>query len=220
MGEPGGNRSEQLKDLVPQILWYAELLFNIHQLTVYARLPSIWNNTTKACIDNDVKVLRLQHEGASCSIALPCSIVNLQPLLLPEAPSQDLSFRFVVAETTELSARYKDGTSSSTPFSATQLISQSRMSCQSCRATVVENVPVWKDLPSGGWADMMDLWHCHKPTTEDGHGPTESATKGYAASNAIGPTSGTGLVDVDSFWLATEQCRGLQVCDQSLIIFP
>ncbi|RAL10820.1 HECT-type E3 ubiquitin transferase [Aspergillus homomorphus CBS 101889] len=30
---------------------------------------------------------------------------------------------------------------------------------------------VWKDLPSGNWAEMMDFWHCHKPDPVDGrHG--------------------------------------------------
>lgn len=28
---------------------------------------------------------------------------------------------------------------------------------------------MWKDLPSGNWAEMMDFWHCHKPDPEGGH---------------------------------------------------
>lgn len=77
---------------------------------------------------------------------------------------------------------------------------------------------VWKDLPSGNWAEMMDFWHCHKPDSHDhDHGDNtvsieerNSQVKGYGAANQVVATRGTVLVDVPTFLVAESDCRGLK----------
>ena len=76
---------------------------------------------------------------------------------------------------------------------------------------------VWKDLPSGNWAEMMDFWHCHKPDSHDhGHGDNtvsieerNSQVKGYGAANQVVAARGTVLVDVPTFLVAESDCTGL-----------
>ncbi|KAL2865739.1 HECT-type E3 ubiquitin transferase [Aspergillus lucknowensis] len=78
---------------------------------------------------------------------------------------------------------------------------------------------VWKDLPSGNWAEMMDFWHCHKPDPrEDGTDGTSkplaedenSKVKGYGASNQVLASPGTVLVDVATFLVSKTECKGLR----------
>ncbi|KAL2829757.1 ubiquitin-conjugating enzyme E2-binding protein [Aspergillus cavernicola] len=77
---------------------------------------------------------------------------------------------------------------------------------------------VWKDLPSGNWAEMMDFWHCHKPDVpkehkSDGTAQAEdenSKVKGYGASNQVLANPGTVLVDVATFLVSDIECKGLK----------
>ena len=77
---------------------------------------------------------------------------------------------------------------------------------------------VWKNLPSGNWAEMMDFWHCHKPDSHDhDHGDSNvsieernSQVKGYGAANQVVAARGTVLVDVPTFLVAESDCRGLK----------
>lgn len=70
---------------------------------------------------------------------------------------------------------------------------------------------VWKDLPSGNWAEMMDFWHCHKPhNPEQDHLDQNSEVKGYGAANQVVATPGTVLVDVPSFLVTEVDCKGLK----------
>ncbi|KAL2002759.1 hypothetical protein VTN02DRAFT_6038 [Thermoascus thermophilus] len=74
---------------------------------------------------------------------------------------------------------------------------------------------VWKDLPSGNWAEMMDFWHCHKPhNPEQDHLDQNSEVKGYGAANQVVATPGTVLVDVPSFLVSEVDCKGLKKSQQ------
>ncbi|OJJ48202.1 hypothetical protein ASPZODRAFT_2123445 [Penicilliopsis zonata CBS 506.65] len=80
---------------------------------------------------------------------------------------------------------------------------------------------VWKDLPSGNWAEMMDFWHCHKPDPRHSHDhgsdsgdvgivdDQQSQIKGYGAANQVVAIPGTVLVDVATFLVAEMDCQGL-----------
>lgn len=86
--------------------------------------------------------------------------------------------------------------------------------CAKCMAVLVERgtVSTWKDLPREGWAELMDLWHCHKPDDEDGQGDgLVGSGKGYAAGNRLVARRGTGFVDVIGFLLRREDCVGVEV---------
>ncbi|EER37057.1 conserved hypothetical protein [Histoplasma capsulatum H143] len=104
------------------------------------------------------------------------------------------------------------------PWTAKDMCAESRVRCQRCKNTLFtpsdKGKVTWKNLPSTDWAEMMDLWHCHKPDTHaDDHGDAAAGTalhthdenetvKGYGASNQVVCTSGTVLIDVLSFVMA------------------
>ncbi|ODM15116.1 hypothetical protein SI65_09355 [Aspergillus cristatus] len=120
------------------------------------------------------------------------------------------------------------------PWMAGDMGSYTRLGCRGCGKVVLDCAPapapgdtgsgwVWKDLPSGNWAEMMDFWHCHKPDTHDhDHGDhtvsieeRNSQVKGYGAANQVVASSGTGLVDVATFLVAEGDCRGLQIQNEN-----
>ncbi|RAK78706.1 HECT-type E3 ubiquitin transferase [Aspergillus fijiensis CBS 313.89] len=61
------------------------------------------------------------------------------------------------------------------PWRAPDMRPGTRVRCRRCESVVLDQPArsaegwVWKDLPSGNWAEMMDFWHCHKPDPEGGH---------------------------------------------------
>jgi len=74
----------------------------------------------------------------------------------------------------------------------------------------------WKDLPSENWAEMMDFWHCHKPTEHEshaGHSDEETATanKGYAANSKFTAQNKVGFVDLTTFLLDAKDCNNIRV---------
>ncbi|RAH66962.1 HECT-type E3 ubiquitin transferase [Aspergillus aculeatinus CBS 121060] len=106
----------------------------------------------------------------------------------------------------------------SVPWRAPDMRPGTRVRCRRCESVVLDQPVrsaegwVWKDLPSGNWAEMMDFWHCHKPDPEGGreHGDDPNATvKGYGAANQVVATVGTILVDVAAFLVAVEDCLGV-----------
>ncbi|CAD6573931.1 MAG: hypothetical protein ASARMPREDX12_006324 [Alectoria sarmentosa] len=194
------------------IYLYAELLLNIRQVTVLAMLPSNCNESTRMWLCHDQKTLRLRHEDQEAATELPCSVVHDADLKIPPA-TRELSFRLVVSDATRLSAQNEQATDYNDPWPALGLTSETLVACGSCGALLVNNINVWKHLPSAGWADMMDFWHCHKPSADKGDGESAGRNKGYAATNALGPTAGIGLVDVSHFMVSDIDCTGLETID-------
>ena len=197
--------------MMPKTYLYAEFLINIRQVTVFAILPSSSNEYTRIGLDAGHNILRLTHNGEESSITLPCPVaITNGTLNLPLKPVIELSFRLGAA--TQLLPEAEVYGANSIPWPASKLTSETRVACQSCGNRLITNAMEWKDLPSGGWADMMDFWHCHKPTIENINHDTAGSTKGYAAANVLGPTSGVGLVDTSHFLLAETDCIGIRVC--------
>ena len=193
------------------IYLYAELLFNISQVTVFALLPSNCNADTHCWVAHDQKNLRLRHEGKEAVITLPCSVDNNANLAIPPVPTRELSFRLIVSDADRLPTRSKQAVDHDDPWSALRLSCETQVACWSCRTLLANKVDVWKHLPSVGWADMMDFWHCHKPKAIDGDDESAGSSKGYAASNALGPTRGTGLVGVSHLLVSDIDCCGVKV---------
>ena len=197
--------------MMPKTYLYAEFLINIRQVTVFATLPSSCNEYTRIWLDAGHNTLHLTHNEEESSITLPCPVaINNATLNLPPTPVTELSFRLRAA--TQLLPKAEIYSANSIPWPASKLTSQTRVACQSCGNRLITNTMEWKDLPSGGWADMMDFWHCHKPTIENGNHDTAGSTKGYAAANVLGPIPGVGLVDTSHFLLAETDCVGIRVC--------
>ncbi|KAL2008793.1 hypothetical protein VTN00DRAFT_6987 [Thermoascus crustaceus] len=122
------------------------------------------------------------------------------------------------------------------PWTATDMTASTGVRCRACGHVILDpsgpprpssdttaegSAPppsrgwVWKDLPSGNWAEMMDFWHCHKPhNPEQDHLDKNSEVKGYGAANQVVATPGTVLVDVPSFLVTEVDCKGLRKSQQ------
>ncbi|PYI29692.1 hypothetical protein BP00DRAFT_400136 [Aspergillus indologenus CBS 114.80] len=129
------------------------------------------------------------------------------------------------------------------PWRAPDMRPGTRVRCRACERVVLDPQQpsrsggwVWKDLPSGNWAEMMDFWHCHKPDPEVGHDGLDhgdgegegrpddpnATVKGYGAANQVVATVGTILVDVATFLVAAEDCLGVKKVriSVSLVVDP
>lgn len=76
------------------------------------------------------------------------------------------------------------------PWTAKQMSPCARVRCRACGSTLLGPEPgdgsgnerqcgdslIWKDLPSADWAEMMELWHCHKPHPEPEPPPEHGAS--------------------------------------------
>lgn len=202
------------------IFLYAELLLNIRQVTVVANLPSNCNGETRVWLCHDQRTLRLRHEDEEAIIELPCSVVNNANLKIPPGTTRELSFRLVVSDAARLSIPAKHATDCNDPWPAMKLTSETQVACGSCGTLFVNNVDVWKHLPGASWADMMDFWHCHKPSAKDEDDVHAGSEKGYAAANALGPTAGVGLVDVSQLLVADMDCVGIEVGQRLPFSYP
>lgn len=182
---------------------YAEYLSNIRTLAVTTVLESPRNDTTALWLSNDRTKLVLEHEDHTHRITLPAkpSGQGTQHLQLPNTGELQCVDR--------ISAEPIFGQEEpATLWSATQLDSGTRVHCKSCGTLLSSGeIRVWKDLPSEAWAEMMDLWHCHKPEEPKGdHSDDAPAQKGYAAGSKLIAQVGVGLVDVMSFLLSEHDC--------------
>ncbi|KAF0332691.1 hypothetical protein GQ607_000707 [Colletotrichum asianum] len=191
---------------------YAELLANIRQLSVAVTLPSPAERSTQGSVSPDGSTLHIAHAGTQTPFSLPGNVVAPRNSVLP-APhpgSRVLSWRLPLSERSAPSAR--GPVDEPVPWAATDLLPESAVACRSCAATVVPEgtAKEWKDLPSENWAEMMDFWHCHKPTDhEHGHEPEHLAKRGYGANSSIAAQNGVGLVDLTSLLFTEADCSGL-----------
>jgi hypothetical protein len=111
------------------------------------------------------------------------------------------------------------------PWTASDMAPSTKVRCKECGNLFLDKptphndagtgLPawIWKDLPSGNWAEMMDFWHCHKPDPPKGAEASEEANaqvKGYGAANRVVAVPGTVLVDVATFLVAGVDCLGLE----------
>jgi hypothetical protein len=193
---------------------YAELLLNIRQVTVFVILQSKYNDKTKIELSSDRKLISVTQDGEYAAKELPCQVAENASLSLPNVSAKELSFRLQVTVDHNTIPKATSAWENDIPWSASSMTSVTQLGCRSCQRTLVSaSVKAWKALPSENWAEMMDFWHCHKP---DDEGPREHVSqaenKGYAASSRLGPTTGTGLVDVDNFVLLRDDCISIKVC--------
>lgn len=192
---------------MPAIYLYAELLLHIRQVAVLAILPSPIDSTTHIGISADSKTLSLEHAGVRALTELPCPVLGIANRR-EDGTHSELSFRLQPSGAARMPNSSK-GSSGSVPWPASELAAHTSLACKGCKKMLTRPIGTWKDLPSGGWAEMMEMWHCHKPNVApSGDDSSSSSTKDY---NLVGPSAGTALVDVSHFVLADEDCMGIQV---------
>jgi hypothetical protein len=188
---------------------YAEHLINIRTLTIQVSLPSSSDGSTT--LSTDGNNLTLSHQGETAKITLPVSIPGSEraKLSVPPAPSTSLSFRVRLDDTSP-----RDSQSGETviPWTATSLSQQIELQCKTCHAEILprRQIQTWKDLPSEGWAEMMEFWHCHKPNEPHDH-EHQTDKKGYSADSMLAITPSVGLVNATSFVLAADDCKNTKV---------
>lgn len=193
---------------------YAEYLPNIKTLTVTTVLDTPRNDTTALALSSDRTQLILEHNNRTQRITLPARVSgqNSQTLQVPNTGELQCANR--------VSAEPLFGEEEPIAlWSATYLDSRTRIHCKNCNALVSsDKIRDWKNLPSEAWAEMMDLWHCHKPDEPDHNHNDAPANKGYAAGNKLKAQAGVGLVDVMSFLLSEGDCT-VEV-SHSFLFFP
>jgi hypothetical protein len=108
------------------------------------------------------------------------------------------------------------------PWTATSLSQQVELQCKICHAEILPRgqIQKWKDLPSEGWAEMMEFWHCYKPNEPHDH-EHQTDKKGYSADSMLAITPSVGLVNATSFILAADDCKNIKVGHRAFFIhFP
>ncbi|KAJ9615395.1 hypothetical protein H2200_001470 [Cladophialophora chaetospira] len=201
----------------PKIVLYAEALTNIRQLTLHASLQTEKNEHTKILISSDKKIITALHDGEAASIYLPTQISGTAHVTFPIEKRTEISTRLQIDDTGLLEALKEDSSGVEYPWSAVSLRENSSLSCSQCEACVLSagKAVSWKDLPSEHWAELMDLWFCHKP---HGHGDSSdehaAKTKGFSAQSKVVPSPGIGLVDTVSFLLAPQDCTNIEETEE------
>lgn len=200
---------------------YAEYLPNLRQINAFATLPSPSWEKTRAykILPNKLDVIHRVGPAGEDELGVSMSL----PYLLKEAhcAAYDPTSIFELPVTqgaTHLSWRldadrtrpFQDTTSLET-WSKHVLKPEAQVACAKCLHPLTKSVNEWKNLPSGGWADMMDLWHCHKPDVPRQGRKGAGSTKGYAAAKTLKPSEDCALVDVSSFYFAKGQMLDLKV---------
>ncbi|EMC93183.1 hypothetical protein BAUCODRAFT_158932 [Baudoinia panamericana UAMH 10762] len=208
----------------PPIHLYAEHLRNIRTLSVQATFATHSNKETKATLSVDGSLLKVSHEGEEACIRLPVSIPGGHSdatLTIPEAPSKSLSFRLKIEENRGTDGLLGNGNQDDeniVPWAASDLSAETDICCAECRTTLVERhqIQQWKDLPSDGWAELMDFWHCHKPDVPHDHGHDHASqpdltSRRITESSQLKVQPSVGLVGPTFFLLAAEDCPTLSV---------
>ena len=190
---------------------YAEFLLHIRHATIYASLHSTRDDEAKAYICSDRKSVTVTHNGDKATIVYPSGISGKATVDFPVAKSQTISLRLEIVEDNKPSHGLHMDVANDSPWSASSLTSETQVACGSCNIILIEDGPrMWKDLPRGDWAELMDYWHCHKPS----NGPSSSpqiAHKGYATTNRPRVQYGVGLVDNCHILVSEIECPGLKV---------
>jgi len=192
---------------------YAELLINIRQISVIAALETPCNASTIVRLSSKRDTLSLQHENGVAILTLPGQVAANTILQKPATGSTELSWRLPLAgEPTRL-----DPDANESPWPAQDLGKDTEMLCRECDAVIIGKgaISTWKDLPSENWAEMMDFWHCHKPSEHGhaGHSHGEDATenKGYSANAKLTAQLSVGFVDLTTFLLTAKDCPTVKV---------
>ena len=198
-----------------EIQWYAEHLLNLRQVSLYISLPTKSGHATAIKLSKDHQSLSVTHKDLSTIVSLPTN-VSSNSSITPQIGTKDLSFRLQAQP--KSAAALNGNLASNNEWIASNLKPGTKVACVKCAYVLVKNVSRCKELPSGGWADMMDLWHCHKPTVADSQSMTAGSKKGYAAGHAIGAVAGCGLIDIMSIIFLANECIGLEVSEQNSLL--
>jgi hypothetical protein len=207
----------------PVVNLYAEFLLNIRQVTIYANLEDEQKSDRDAIISSDKKSLTVSYDGESATITFPSGVSGTAKVEFPVEKRKAISLRLEITEDDKPPHTIGMDVDNDTPWPASSLSSETRIACRSCRQILVEQGERrWKDLPREHWAELMDLWHCHKPPAPLPNG-SEPSSKGYAAGNIPKVRRGLAFVDTSHLLVTQEESNGVKVSEaflNALIINP
>lgn len=193
---------------------YAELLLNIKSLAVFVTLPhQAIAGQYEAEISNSSQftLIEKSFNNRVASLSLPHPHVG-QNLLVPAVNGSQLTFR-LSPKTDHTLAKLQTDTENYEPWSAPDLEElQPHIGCGDCKRSLVNKDALrsYYALPSEGWAEMMDFWHCHKPN-HPANDDSSAQQKGYAADNSTQARAGRCAVGMTYLLLHEEDCRSVEV---------
>jgi len=207
---------------IPRSLLYAELLANIRQISVIAALNSPCDANTIVELSTDGQQIILCHGGHKSILNLPGKVASNTQLQKPALGSSELSWRLPLGG----QPKPEDTEGSDAPWPAKELGPDAEFCCRRCGTRIVSKgrVTSWKDLPSENWAEMMDFWHCHKPSDHEHNGTNghsnayeddPQTSRGYGANTKFTAQVGVGFVDLSTFLLVKSDCTNIKVSDLS-----
>lgn len=203
---------------------YAEFLPRLGRISVVIHLPTQSTHKTKVLVSRDGLHLIVDHDGASTKLRLPVKTRIAGEHLPGEVkPGHDkISWRLFPTPVEAEAAKHV--APDSVPWSAADLKPGLGFACRACDETIIaeETIKTFKDLPSENWAEMMEFWHCHKPTdvhsTGTAAGDTQNkasgddlASRGYGANSIISAQPGVGFVDLMTILFSQNDCKCLMV---------
>ncbi|ERF71020.1 hypothetical protein EPUS_03300 [Endocarpon pusillum Z07020] len=206
---------------MPMIYLYVEVLANIRQANLYASLETHKNEHTKIDIASDKKTITVSHDGESASIYLPTEIGGTAEVSIPVDRGKEMSVRLELADIMNMPC-VGNTTGDEAPWAANDLSPNTQLRCRDCKTEILTNeLPLqFKALPSEHWAEMMDIWHCHRPQDiepSQGEDARQAAdSKGYGASTKLKAAAGIAFVDTASFLFAEQSCKDVQTHNSEL----
>lgn len=192
---------------------YTELLINVRLITIFVRVSADASPNAELLLRHHGAHVELFLGSDHASLELPAKVSSTYPARIPFPPSKgrETSIRLSVDEAWILPV---DHDADCIPWPASSLRQLECIHCVRCRSNILSPgvINTWKDLPSEGWAEMMDFWHCHKPDEpQSNDAQTTTALKGYSASNRLTAQLGVGLVDVAHVLVTQSDTRNLKV---------
>jgi ubiquitin-protein ligase E3 D len=198
-----------------EIYLYAEILAHIGQVSLYASLQTAQEEETRIEISSDRRMITISHNGDKGSMFLPTGVGGKADVTIPAERKLDLSLRLELEDLAGLPSLDELKSQNEYPWLAEDLQAETSIRCKECGIEIIKpgDIRTWKDLPSEGWAEMMDLWHCHKPHDEctDSDDTKAASGKGYAPSSRITAARKTGLLDISSVLIDSQDCHNIQV---------
>lgn len=226
-GQTVATKSQAKSMPIPPFL-YAEFLPKLGRISIVIHLPTPSTYLTKALVSDDARRLLVYHEGATTELVLPVKTALKNEHLPGEIPPglDEMSWRLVPHKSEVAAAGFgRSGfDAGAVPWSAVDLKPHVDVTCRTCGTVFIskDNLKEWKDLPSENWAEMMEFWHCHKPTNntkngqENGKQTTEDqqTSRGYGANSAIGSQKGVGFVDLTKMLFHGDDFQELMVSNR------
>ncbi|PSK55704.1 hypothetical protein B9Z65_4582 [Elsinoe australis] len=199
---------------------FAEHLPFVQSTNLIIQLGSVLDSNTRLSIGDSGRSILLQHHGQEERIRLHAAVANIKhdSQLLPAPPLTSRISRLAALTRHKRSASGAE--QQAILWTANQLDKDAQFLCGGrtssgdfCHAVILGNTSIkaYKDLPSEGWADMMDLWHCHKP--EEDHDHSALNEKGYSASSRLIAQTGVAMVDILTFLVSKEDCTNIKILE-------